>query len=273
MTADSKRPVEDIHRKSVTAVVTGAGSGVGEAVARALAQRGHKVALVGRRRERLEQVAGDIGKLGGTAAAFPCDVAEIAAVEALKAAVLARFGAPQILFNGAGLFGECVTIAESSPDVWLETLRINTHGPYLVCRAFMGEMARTGWGRIFNVSSAAALSPVYHVSSAYQLSKIALNHFTRQLAQELAGTGVTANVLHPGEVRTEMFAAIKADAASRTGPGRDMLKWVEKVERTGGDPAEKTADLVLEMLAPANDAVTGKFLWIKDGLKPPMPSW
>ena len=258
---------------SLTALVTGAGSGVGEAVARALAQRGHKVALVGRRRERLEQIVTHIVAAGGTAAAFPCDVADAAAVEALKAAVLARFGAPQILFNGAGMFGECLTIGESSPDVWLETLRINTHGPYLACRAFMGEMIRTGWGRIFNVSSAAALSPVFNVSSAYQLSKVALNHFTRQLAQELTGTGVTANVLHPGEVKTEMFAAIKADAASRTGPGRDMLKWVEKVERTGGDPAEKTADLVLEMLAPENDAVTGQFLWIKDGLKAPMPSW
>jgi NAD(P)-dependent dehydrogenase (short-subunit alcohol dehydrogenase family) len=268
MPTEPSRPLAPL-----TAVVTGAGSGVGEAVARALAARGHKIALVGRRRERLEQIAREIASAGGIAAAFPCDVADIAAVDALKAAVLARFGAPQILFNGAGLFGECLPIAESSPEVWIDTLRINTHGPYLVCRAFMTEMARTGWGRIFNVSSAAALSPVYNVSSAYQLSKVALNHFTRQLAQELAGTGVTANVLHPGEVKTEMFAAIKADAASRTGPGRDMLKWVEKVERTGGDPAEKTADLVLEMLAPEKDAVTGQFLWIKDGLKPPMPSW
>ncbi len=262
------------HRtRSRTAVVTGAGSGVGEVVARGLAQRGHRVALVGRRRERLAEVAASIVQTGGTAKAFPCDVTEVAAVDALKVAVLAHFGAPQILFNGAGIFGECQTIAESTPEIWLETLRANMNGPYLVCRAFMGEMVRTGWGRIFNVSSAAALAPIYHVSSAYQLSKIALNHFTRQLAQELAGTGVTANVLHPGEVRTEMFAAIKADAASRTGPGREMLKWVEKVERTGGDPAEKTAELVLEMLASENDAVNGKFLWIKDGLKPPMPSW
>jgi NAD(P)-dependent dehydrogenase (short-subunit alcohol dehydrogenase family) len=134
-------------------------------------------------------------------------------------------------------------------------------------------MQRAGWGRIFNVSSAASLSPVYYVASAYQLSKVAVNHFTRQLALELAGSGVTANVLHPGEVKTEMFAAIKSDAASRSGPGRDMLKWVEKVERTGGDAPEKTADLVLDMLRPENDGVTGQFLWIKDGLKPPMPSW
>ena len=257
----------------LTALITGAGSGVGEAVARAVAHHGHRVALVGRRADRLNEIAASITGAGGTAAGFPCDVADPASVTALHAAVVARFGAPHLLFNGAGLFGECLPIGESSPDVWLDTVRINTFGPYLVCRAFMAGMVAHGWGRIVNVSSAAALSPVYNVSSAYQLSKVALNHFTRQLAQELAGTGVTANVIHPGEVKTEMFAAIKADAASRTGPGRDMLKWVEKVERTGGDPAEKTADVVLDLLRPENDAVTGQFLWIKDGLKAPMPSW
>lgn len=269
----SEKTIASSRIHPFTAVITGAGSGIGEAVARALAKRGHRVALVGRRAERLNELAASIAGAGGTAAGFPCDVADPSSVDKLKVAVLARFGAPQILFNGAGLFGECLPIAESTPDVWLDTVRINTFGPYLVCRAFMGGMVAQGWGRIFNVSSAAALSPVYHVSSAYQLSKVALNHFTRQLAQELAGTGVTANVIHPGEVKTEMFAAIKADAASRTGEGRNMLKWVEKVELSGGDPPEKTADLVLDMLRPENDAVTGKFLWIKDGLKTPMPSW
>lgn len=270
--ATNSRATSDRNEK-LTALVTGAGSGVGEAVALALARRGIGVALVGRRADRLEQVAGAIAQAGGTAAPFQCDVANAAEVAALASAVTARFGSPQILFNGAGLFGECLPIADSTPEVWLDTVRINTFGPYLVCRAFMGGMVAQGWGRILNVSSAAALSPVYHVSSAYQLSKVALNHFTRQLAQELAGTGVTANVLHPGEVKTEMFAAIKADAASRTGEGRNMLKWVEKVELSGGDPPEKTADLVLDLLRPENDAVTGKFLWIKDGLKGPMPSW
>jgi len=256
-----------------TALVTGAGSGVGEVVARALGARGMRVALVGRRADRLEAVAHAIAAAGGAAAVFPCDVASADAVAQLAPAVSACFGAPHVLFNGAGLFGECLPIGESTPEVWLETVRINTFGPYLVCRAFLAGMIANGWGRIVNVSSAAALSPVYNISSAYQLSKVALNHFTRQLAQELANTGVTANVIHPGEVQTEMFAAIKADATTRTGAGRNMLTWVEKVELTGGDPPEKTADLVLDLLRPENDGITGRFLWIKDGLKSPMPSW
>ncbi len=260
-------------RSSLPALVTGAGSGVGEAVALALARQGHPVALVGRRPERLARVAAAIAQAGGTAAAFPCDITVAPDVTGLAAAVTARFGPPRILFNSAGIFGECVMIGESTPARWEETLRINTVGPYLVCRAFLAGMVASGWGRIINVSSAAALSPVFHVASAYQLSKVALNHFTRQLASELAGTGVTANVLHPGEVQTEMFAAIKADASTRTGPGRNMLQWVDKVERTGGDSPAKTADLVLDLLRPENDAVSGQFLWIKDGLKAPLPSW
>lgn len=250
------------------AVVTGAGSGVGAAVAKALAREGWAVALVGRRADRLSTLARETG-----GRAFPCDVADTQSVDQLRRDVNAQLGVPQVLFNGAGVFGECVPIAESTPDAWLETMRINALGPYLVCRAFLGDMVKSGWGRIINVSSAASLSPVYHVASAYQLSKVALNHFTRQLASELAGTGVTANVLHPGEVKTEMFSAIKADATTRSGPGRNMLKWVEKVELSGGDPPEKTADLVLNLLRPESDGVSGQFLWIKDGLKAPMPSW
>ena len=256
-----------------TALVTGAGSGIGESVARALASQGMRVALVGRRADRLETIVRAIAAAGGTADVFPCDVADAAAVAQLAPAVNARFGAPHVLFNGAGFFGECLSIGESTPDVWLDTVRINTFGPYLVCRAFLAGMIANGWGRIVNVSSAAALSPVYNVSSAYQLSKVALNHFTRQLAQELVGTGVTANVIHPGDVKTEMFAAIKADATTRSGANRNMLKWVEKVELTGGDPPAKTAELVLDLLRPENDGLTGRFLWIKDGLKPPMASW
>lgn len=266
-------PAPSAPRRPFPAVVTGAGSGVGAAVALALARQGHPVALVGRRADRLAEVAATITAAGGTGVPFPCDITVAAEVTALAAGVTARFGTPQIVFNSAGIFGECVPIADSTPARWEETLRINTVGPYLVCRTFLTAMVATGWGRIINVSSAAALSPVFHVASAYQLSKVALNHFTRQLASELAGTGVTANVLHPGEVRTEMFAAIKNDAASRTGEGRNMLKWVEKVELTGGDPPEKTADLVLDLIRPEKDGVTGQFLWIKDGLKAPLPSW
>jgi NAD(P)-dependent dehydrogenase (short-subunit alcohol dehydrogenase family) len=257
----------------LAAVVTGAGSGVGETVARSLASHGLAVALVGRTREKLERAQRAIESAGGMAAAFPCDVADPDAVGKLVGDIVATFGHPQVLVNNAGLHCELVPIAETTPRKWLQTLAVNVAGPYLMSRAFMGAMVQRGWGRIVNVSSAASIGQPDHVGAVYQLSKVALNHFTRQLAAELEGTGVTANAIHPGEVKTEMWAAIKEDALTRMGPGRDALEWVQLVEETGGDPPEKAAELILELLTPAGDAVNGQFLWIRDGLQTPRPAW
>lgn len=255
------------------AVVTGAGSGVGAAVARALGKAGWNVAVVGRRQNRIDGVAASTRDAGGNAEAFNCDVSDPAAVERMHAQVLARLGRASVLVNAAGVFEEVVTIKDSDPQKWIETVRINTHGPYLTSRLFMIDMIAQGWGRIVNVSSAASLVPPAGVSSAYQLSKVALNFFTRQLAAELKDTGVTANVLHPGEVKTEMWESLKQQAIARGKDGEGMLKWAKMVEETGGDPPEKTADLILKLIDPATEPVNGQFLWIADGLKRPMPAW
>ncbi len=253
--------------------MSGAGSGVGEAVARTLAQQGVKVVLIGRTGAKLEKVRAQILAADGEAECFPCDVSDVDQVESVRVAVFNRFGSPQILVNNAGLHCELLPIAETTPASWLQTLGVNVAGPYLMSRAFIAGMVDQGWGRIINVSSAASLGEPTNIGSIYQLSKVTLNHFTRQLAVEVAGTGVTANAIHPGEVKTEMWAAIKADAESRAGEGRNALSWAGMVEESGGDPPQKAADLVLRMLEPAFDDINGQFLWIEDGIKKPMPSW
>jgi NAD(P)-dependent dehydrogenase (short-subunit alcohol dehydrogenase family) len=255
------------------AVVTGGGSGVGEAVARELARHGVHVILVGRTEAKLARVADAIRAAGGAADAFACDVGDRAQVQALHDAVAARFDPPQILVNAAGLHTELVPIHQTTPERWIQTFETNTVGPYLICRAFLPAMLALGWGRIINVSSAASVHEPGHIGAVYQLSKVTLNFFTRQLARELEGSGVTANAIHPGEVKTEMWAAIKADASSRSGPGRDALGWATWVEETGGDPPEKAAALVMELVSPAGDGINGQFLWIKDGLQEPRPAW
>ncbi len=257
----------------LSAVVTGAGSGVGAAVARALGQNGVQVGLLGRRETHLVQAAAAVRQAGGKAECFVCDVTQPDSIERTHAEVTARFGTVQVLVNCAGIHTELVPIAESTPAAWIQTINTNVTGTYLACRAFVGGMLAKGWGRIINVSSAAALADPGGVASAYQLSKVTVNYFTRQLAAELHGSGVTANALHPGEVKTEMWASIKADASARSGPGRDALHWAGWVEETGGDPPEKAAEVVLSLLSPAADDINGRFLWIRDGLQPPKPSW
>jgi NAD(P)-dependent dehydrogenase (short-subunit alcohol dehydrogenase family) len=145
-----------------------------------------------------------IQDLKGNSVVVCADVNSIESVEQMASTVLKKVGVPSILINAAGVHGEIRSIKESDPLLWMDTMMINTAGPYLVCRAFMNQMIELGWGRIVNVSSAASLAKPNSINSAYATSKIALNHFTRQLASELEGTGITANVIHPGEVKTQM---------------------------------------------------------------------
>jgi NAD(P)-dependent dehydrogenase (short-subunit alcohol dehydrogenase family) len=214
-----------------------------------------------------------IAEAGGVAGVFPVDVSDTAAVGALAQNVERTLGAVSILVNAAGVFGPIERVQDGDPRQWLETLSVNLVGPYLTCRAFVGRMVEQGWGRIVNFSSAASLHPPGPLNSAYATSKVALNQFTRHLAAELAGTGVTANVIHPGDVKTAMWADIR-DRAQRMGPEGDAYrKWVEWVESTGGDDPQKAADLVLEITSAEREPVNGQFLWIKDPLQAPIPSW
>lgn len=262
---------ESWHEK--VAVVTGASRGIGRTVAVGLAHQGVRVVLVARGAEQLQVTKTMIDEAGGAAWVLPADLGQPTAVEELKAQVLAQVGAPSILINAAGIFGPIQLIKESDPVRWIETLQTNTIAPYLTCRAFVGGMIDQGWGRIINVSSAAALHTPGPTNSAYATSKVALNHFTRHLAAEIAGTGVTANVIHPGEVKTEMWADIR-DQAGKLGPEAEgYRRWAQRVGETGGDPPEKAADLVYKLLSDEAATINGQFLWIEDGLQTPIPSW
>ncbi len=204
---------------------------------------------------------------------MPTDVADIAAVDRLKPRVIEHFGPAEVVVNAAGVFGPIEPISHGDPRRWIETLAVNTVGPYLVCRAFVGGMIERGWGRIVNFSSAASLHVPGPLNSAYATSKVALNQFTRHLAAELAGSGVTANVIHPGEVKTQMWATIRRESQTAGAAGEAYRAWAEDVARSGGDDPQKAVVLVLELLDDRAAAVNGQFLWIADGLQKPIPSW
>ena len=255
------------------AVVSGAGRGLGQYVALGLASEGARVAVVARTSAQVDETVSRIRAAGGKALGITADVADVDAVERLSRRVEDELGTTDILINAAGIFGPIQLIQDSDPRRWIETLAINTIGPYLLCRAFVGPMIAAGWGRIVNFSSAASLHQPGPLNSAYGTSKVALNHFTRHLAAELAGTGVTANVIHPGEVKTAMWAAIRDQSETLGAAGEGYRNWAATVGDTGGDPPHKALELVLDILRGKQQDANGKFLWIRDGMQTPLPSW
>jgi NAD(P)-dependent dehydrogenase (short-subunit alcohol dehydrogenase family) len=263
--------VKNLHGK--VAVVTGASRGVGRHVAVRLAKQGAAVALLARSGAALEDTWQQLVAEGARTLVVPADVGKPESVMQAKSVIERDLGVPSILVNAAGVFGPIELIKDSDPKAWIETIMINTIGSYLTCRAFVGGMIDGGWGRIVNVTSAAALHEPGQVNSAYGTSKAALNQFTRHLASELKGTGVTANVIHPGDVKTDMWAYIKAKSERLGSVADAYVKWVNWVEETGGDDPEKAADLVADLMSDEAAEINGQFLWIKDGLQKPIPSW
>ncbi len=253
------------------AVVTGASRGLGRRIAVRLAQDGATVALLARSQPGLEETREQLK--GARSLVVPVDLARAEAVEQARVTIGRDLGVPSILVNAAGVFGPIDLVKDTDPTAWIETLMINTVVCYLTSRAFVGGMIDGKWGRIINVTSAAALHAPGPINSAYGTSKAALNQFTRHLAAELRGTGVTANVIHPGDVKTDMWAEIKS-ASERLGDvAAAYIQWANWVEETGGDDPEKAADLVSDLMSDEAAGVNGQFLWIKDGLQAPIKSW
>ena len=245
------------------ALVTGASKGIGREIAMALAGAGHKVIAVSR---TPMMKSGDIINICG-------NVSDLDFVNSLQEQVAKDHGDVQILVNAAGIFGPIDLIKDADPRQWVETIMIDALAPYFTSRVFLPAMLAAKWGRIINLSSAAALHPPGKLNSAYATAKVALNQFTRHLAAEISGSGVTANVIHPGDVRSDMWADISAKAAALGEAGADYKSWVDWVEETGGDDPKKAGQLILKLVSNESAGISGRFCWIDNPLQEPIASW
>src|SRR5206468_11298273 len=173
------------------AVVTGAGRGVGRAVAERLAAMGAAVVLASRNAPELDDVAKAIKRAGGRALAQTADVADERQVQELVLATERWVGPATILVNNAGTVDPLTPLARSDATLWLRSLAINIGGTYLATRAVLPGMLDRGYGRIVMITSGAAIRPSAGWT-AYAAGKAAVLHMTRSLALELEATGVTA---------------------------------------------------------------------------------
>jgi NADP-dependent 3-hydroxy acid dehydrogenase YdfG len=198
-----------VQLKGSVAVVTGASSGIGEAVAVALAQRGAKVVLAARRKERLDVLADRIERAGGTALAVRCDVTDREQLTSLPAVVKEAFGPCDILVNNAGVPGGG-TFADLTYQQIEAVIQVNVLGVLFGTRAFLPGMLKRGHGHIVNVASLAGRFATPG-AAVYGASKHAVVAFSESLFYEVEDQGVLVTAVNPGFVRTESFPLVGMD--------------------------------------------------------------
>ncbi len=188
-----------------TAVITGAGSGVGRATAVALAAQGWSVALVGRRENVLLETAGIAGEHGGKVLVCPCDIGDEALVAAMGKRVLAEFGEVEVLVNAAGTNAPKRALEVLSSGDFHDMMNANLNGAYYCVQAFLPGMRARGSGTIVNVISDAGKAASPKAGPAYVMSKFGLAGLTQSINAEERGRGVRAIGIFPGDIDTPLL--------------------------------------------------------------------
>jgi 3-oxoacyl-[acyl-carrier protein] reductase len=193
--------------KNKNALITGAGKGIGKAIAIALAKEGVNVILVARTQSDLDEVATEVNKLGAQSVALAADVSDIDSVNKAVAEALDKFKTIDILINNAGIaaFGK---ILEMEPQAWERIIQVNLMGTYYTTRAVLPNMIARQTGDIINISSTAGLKGNAS-TSAYSASKFAVLGLTESLMQEVRKHNIRVTALTPSTVATEMAKDLK----------------------------------------------------------------
>jgi NAD(P)-dependent dehydrogenase (short-subunit alcohol dehydrogenase family) len=191
---------------SKTIVVTGAGSGIGRAVAQRFAAEGWQVALVGRSPDTLDETVSLVNPAGRSrCATFACDVSKPAEVDAMAAGVLARFGTADVLVNAAGINVPRRSLRELSLDDWHRVVDTNLHGAYYCIRAFLPAMRAQRDGTIVNINSDVGKLARDLAGPAYVTSKFGMTGLTQQINAEERTNGIRATSIFPRDVNTPLL--------------------------------------------------------------------
>jgi len=238
------------------ALVTGASSGIGNTIARALADQGAAVVLVARRAAELETTRAAIEADGGRAAWVTSDLSHRAALTDCAREATERFGAPDILVCAAGTNSR-KPIFDVSDEDWDYTMRLNLDAPFFLARLLAPAMIERQWGRIINIASLQSMR-AFADSAPYGASKAAIAQLTRAQAQAWSRHGVNANAIAPGFFPTALTAPVAAD----------RVKWKQMAERTFAGRNGELWDLcgaAIFLASRASDYVTGQTIFVDGG--------
>ena len=191
--------------KGKTAIVTGAGRGIGEGIAMVLAREGANVVLTARKMEEIAEVAKKIQTQGGKALPVTADSSKKADVQAMAAATIRQFGAIDILVNNAGIEATPTLARDLPEEQWDRVLGVNLKGVFLCCQAVIPQMMKQNKGRIVNIASTAGIRMTFFGSIDYTVSKHGVAGLTQHLAWELADSNITVNTVCPGGVLTPLM--------------------------------------------------------------------
>jgi NAD(P)-dependent dehydrogenase (short-subunit alcohol dehydrogenase family) len=235
-------------------IITGAGRGIGRAIALELASRGHRLMLTSRTSEEISAVAAEINDTaGGQARAIPSDVTDREAMEDLVAQAIEFMGGVDVVVNNAGSFNTLGPTWDVDPESYWRDLEINLRGPFLLCRAVIPHMIERGVGTIINMIGGGAAGPIPY-GNAYGTSKAGLTRFTETLAHELKPHGISVFATNPGLVRTAM-----TELQLQTEAGKKWMIQIAQAFRDGVDRPPTDAALLIRRLVEGDFfALTGR---------------
>jgi 3-oxoacyl-[acyl-carrier protein] reductase len=238
------------------AIVTGAGRGIGEAIAKRLADGGAKVAVVSRTEANAAKTAEAINALHpGAAKAYAVDVADFQAVQEAGDAIVTDFGKVDILVNNAGVTRDGLSMRMSSED-WDVVVDTNLKGAFNFIRAVQRPMAKQRSGRIINIASVVGITGNAGQAN-YSASKAGLIGLTKTIARELSGRGITSNVVAPGFIETDMTAVL---------PESIRTAVVEKIPLARFGAPDDIAAAVAFLAGPEAGYITGQVLVVDGGM-------
>ncbi len=238
------------------AVVTGGSSGIGQAMARALAGAGARVVIVARQAAAIDETVSEIRAAGGAAGSIRADLGRRAEIGPACDRLRAEFGAPDILLNAAGV-NIRPPLAQLTADEWDHSLAVNLSAPFLLGQEFGPAMVERGWGRIINVASQQAIR-AFGNSGGYGASKGGLVALTRSQSEAWAGSGVRCNAVAPGFVPTPMTRQVADD------PVRSAALAARTMIGRNGQAADFEGIAVF-LASDASDYVTGQLICVDGG--------